>query len=96
MSEPVTRIEKYLAYAAGEWNGVIPAPVTRIEQYLYDLCINGGGGGGTTDYNALHNKPKINGQELKGNKTSADLHLLDEDSDLTDEQMINLLRIITG
>lgn len=35
----------------------------------------GGGGGGsvTTDYPALTNKPSINGIELLGNKTSADL-----------------------
>jgi hypothetical protein len=29
----------------------------------------GGGGGGTTDYNRLSNKPKINNQELTGNVT---------------------------
>lgn len=33
----------------------------------------GGGGGGTSNYNDLSNKPKINGVELTGNKTSADL-----------------------
>lgn len=34
-----------------------------------------GGTGGTTDYNALTNKPQINGVELSGNKTSADLNI---------------------
>lgn len=33
----------------------------------------GGGGGGTSNYNALTNKPKINNVELNGNKTSSDL-----------------------
>lgn len=33
----------------------------------------GGGGGGTSNYNDLSNKPKINGVELTGNKTSDDL-----------------------
>lgn len=33
------------------------------------------GGGGTTDYEELTNKPKINDVELVGNKTSADLYL---------------------
>jgi hypothetical protein len=33
------------------------------------------GSGGTTDYNVLNNKPKINNIELSGNKTSADLGL---------------------
>ena len=33
----------------------------------------GGGGGGTTDYNNLQNQPQINGVTLTGNKTSSDL-----------------------
>ena len=33
------------------------------------------GGGGTTDYNNLENKPSINGNTLSGNKTAADLGL---------------------
>lgn len=36
------------------------------------------GGGGTTDYNDLANKPAINGVKLVGNKTSSDLSLLTE------------------
>lgn len=35
--------------------------------------INGAGGGGTTDYTDLSNKPSVNGVTLSGNKTSADL-----------------------
>lgn len=35
----------------------------------------GGGGGGTSNYNELSNKPKINGVELIGNKTSEDLNI---------------------
>lgn len=34
-------------------------------------------GGGTTDYNALRNKPTINDVPLEGNKTGAELGLLD-------------------
>lgn len=33
------------------------------------------GGGGTTDYNNLENKPSINGMTLSGNKTASDLGL---------------------
>lgn len=33
------------------------------------------GGGGTTDYNVLENKPSINGNTLSGNKTASDLGL---------------------
>lgn len=45
---------------------------------MSDAFIGAGGGGGgssTTNYNSLTNKPKINGVELTGNKTSADLEL---------------------
>lgn len=38
----------------------------------YDL-MNGGGGGGTSDYEELSNLPKINSVELKGNKSLADI-----------------------
>lgn len=33
----------------------------------------GGGGGETSDYNDLSNKPQINGVTLSGNKTTSDL-----------------------
>lgn len=39
-------------------------------------------GGGTTDYNALENKPSINSVTLTGNKTSSDLGLVNS-SDLS-------------
>ena len=40
----------------------------------------GGGEGDTTNYNALTNKPKINGVELSGNKTANDLGLVSAES----------------
>lgn len=40
----------------------------------YDL-MNGGGGGGTSDYEELSNLPKINSVELKGNKSLDDLSI---------------------
>lgn len=39
------------------------------------LKNSGGGSGGTTNYNNLTNKPKINGVTLEGNKSSADLNI---------------------
>ena len=36
----------------------------------------GGGEGGTSDYNALANKPKLNEVEIAGNKTSADYKIV--------------------
>lgn len=38
--------------------------------------ISSGGTGGTTNYNDLRNKPKINNIEITGNKTSDDLNLV--------------------
>lgn len=40
--------------------------------------ISGGGGGGTSDYTDLSNKPKINNVTLSGNKTSSDLGVASE------------------
>ena len=34
------------------------------------------GGGGTSDYDALYNKPSINGVELEGNKTTSELGIV--------------------
>lgn len=47
------------------------------------LFTESGGSGGTDDYTALTNKPSINGVELEGDKTSADLGI----GDPTDEQV---------
>ena len=51
------------------------------------LTINstGGGSGGTSNYNALTNKPKINNVELNGNKTSSDLGIQPAGNYLTEE-----------
>ena len=43
-----------------------------------------GGGGGTSDYTQLSNKPQINSNELSGNKSSSDLGLQDA---LTETQL---------
>ena len=58
-----------------------------IDQQGNTLTINstGGGGGGTSNYNALTNKPKINNVELNGNKTSSDLGLQPAGNYLTSE-----------
>jgi len=45
-------------------------------------------GSGTFDYNELTNKPKINGVTLTGNKTIAEIGIVN----LTDEQLNNLLK----
>lgn len=45
-----------------------------LDEGTGELAVTGGSGG-TTDYNDLLNKPQINGIDLSGNKSSADLGL---------------------
>lgn len=45
-------------------------------------------GGGTTDYEKLQNRPKINGVELIGNKTNEDIKI----NALTNEEIETLLK----
>ena len=55
------------------------APIqSPIEALLLEVkeVIEAGGGGGTTNYDSLTNKPSVNGKELKGNMTGEDLSLL--------------------
>lgn len=49
--------------------------------------IEGGGSGGTTNYNDLSNQPQINGVTLSGNKTTSDLGISipTNTSDLTND-----------
>lgn len=44
----------------------------RVGDVIYSIPT-GGGGGGTSDYNALNNKPKVNNVTLSGDLTLADL-----------------------
>ena len=50
-----------------------------------------GGQAGTTDYNMLENKPRINAVELIGNKTSNQLYLQDKMDVLTNNDIEELL-----
>jgi len=46
------------------------------EKWMVDSILElqqGGGSGGTTNYNALSNKPKINGTELIGNVSFSEM-----------------------
>lgn len=47
----------------------------KVDDTIYSIP-SGGGGGGTSDYTELDNKPEINGVTLAGNKTAADLGLV--------------------
>ena len=72
-SEPLTREEQYLSAIAGVTAATdIPEkPLTRVEKYLNKIVENGGGG--TTDYNDLSNKPKLNNTELAGSLSLSDV-----------------------
>ena len=50
---------------------------TNTQALLDALAQGGGGGGGTSNYDALSNRPQINGNTLTGNKTGANLGLVD-------------------
>lgn len=62
--EPISHLEKTIAGTA--------QPISHLE-WIIATYGGGSGSGGTTDYNALTNKPSINGITLTGNKTSIDL-----------------------
>lgn len=47
--------------------------ITDVNGTIITPNLKGGGSGGTTNYEALNNKPKINNVELTGNKSLADL-----------------------
>ena len=88
MSEKDTTVLKdgQLAVATVAQTGDLitgPSPIETTALVQTDdgpqLCVKtysiGGGGGGTSNYNDLSNKPHINGVTLSGNKSSADLNL---------------------
>ena len=72
--KPITREEQYYAAMTNDTPDKLPKPITREEKYLKAIAESGGGGG-TTNYNVLTNKPSINGIILEGNKTSKQLGL---------------------
>lgn len=63
------------------------------EKMLQGNLSKSGSGSGTLDYNKTINKPKINGFEVVGDKTSKDYKLQDE-MDIITEQDID--KIIFG
>ena len=66
---PISHLEKFIA---GQ-----EEPISHLEKII--ALYGGSGGSGTNNYNALLNKPSINGVTLTGNKTLVDLKLLYEE-----------------
>lgn len=54
--------------------------LSRIEEKLMELkaVIEQGGGGGTSDYDELENRPAVNGHTLTGDQSGTDLGLVDD------------------
>ena len=76
---PQSNIEQYLSVIAGYDSEIPSEPSSRVEYFLNKIVENGGAGSGsegTTNYNSLSNKPKINGKLLIGNLTAVDLGLV--------------------
>ena len=66
-----------------------------LEGYVEGMInLSGGGGGGTSNYNDLENKPSINNVELSGNKTTEDLNI--SYNDLLNKPYINNMPPSTG
>lgn len=77
---------KNLLLSPKNTEGLDDAVFNEIKAYVK---ATGGGTGGTTNYDALSNKPKINSKTLTGNKTASDLELasktdLDTKADITE------------
>ena len=67
---PISHTEKVIAG--------MESPISHLEKIIA-LYGGSGGSGGTNNYNALLNKPSINGVTLTGNKTLTQLGLLYEE-----------------
>ena len=78
--EPISHLEKTIA---GQ-----EEPISHLEKII--ALYGGGSGSGTNNYNALLNKPSINGVTLTGNKTLADLKLLYEEEITTASNSWNI------
>ena len=69
--------------------------MSTLEGYVEGMInLSGGGGGGTSDYEELENKPSINGVTLSGNKTTSDLNM--SYNDLLNKPYINNMPPSTG
>lgn len=77
-----SRVEKILSATLGNYDKPLPKPQSRVEEYLMAIKEQGGGGGGTKDYNALDNKPTINGTTVEGDLKSKDIGV-EGDYDIT-------------
>lgn len=64
--KPFSRKEQYLSKIAGQDTEIPEEPFSREEMYLDEIARNGGGGGGTSDFDDLSNRPSYNGVAMTG------------------------------
>ena len=65
--------DKVVELTQDEYDALTPAE--KMNGTTYYITDGHGGGGGTTDYEDLDNKPSINNVTLSGNKTATQLGL---------------------
>lgn len=84
--------ERMIAAALGQSNP--PGPYNNVTRHIPMTAEQGerliealenGGGGGTTNYNNLSNKPQINGVTLQGNKTTQELNITASGAEVYDD-----------
>lgn len=83
---------KYVNWAGKVNSDVVVATngkpaIIKVLGIKYD-ALGSGGGGGTSNYNDLSNKPSINSVTLSGEKSGADLGLIDAPSSPTSGQFL--------
>jgi hypothetical protein len=66
--------DMFLNPSEGAVYSCVTGGIPTVATWQYEMTLSGGGGG-TSDYADLTNKPQINGHTLSGNQTSADLGL---------------------
>jgi len=65
--------DMFLNPSEGAVYSCVTGGIPTVATWQYEMTLSGGGGGGTSDYPDLTNKPQINGIELNGNLTAAQL-----------------------
>lgn len=63
----------YLNPTEGAVYHCVVGGAASVATWSYDFTMDGGGGGGTTDYNDLTNKPSLGGTTLSGSVTLSDV-----------------------
>ena len=66
--------DMFLNPSEGAVYSCVTGGIPTVATWQYEMTLSGGGGG-TSDYPDLNNKPSINGHTLLGNQTGADLGL---------------------